>query len=105
MQSVWARLGTAFRVGEQQCSSGGEQADSETKHRHRKSLNSACLTAKARAQQALQDNQASERECIEMYQNVWEEGSGWRFTQREGEGFCHKGKGTGLLLRRTVSGW
>lgn len=68
MQSVWARPGTALRVGEQQCPSGGEQADSQTKSKHRKRLNSAGVTAKARAKQAVQDNQVSAMECIEMYQ-------------------------------------
>lgn len=40
----------------------------------------------------------------ERYQNVSEEGSGWRFAWWEGEGVCHKGEGTGLLWRKTVSG-
>lgn len=102
MQALWARRGTALRVGEQKCPSGGEQADSETKHKHRKRLNSACRTAKARVKQALQDNQVSRMK----HRNVSEERRGrGRFTWWEGEGFCNKGEGMGLLLRRTVSEW
>lgn len=77
MQSVWARPVTALRVGEQQCPSGGEQADSQTKSEHRKRLNSAGVTAKARAKQAVQDNQVSAMECIEMYQRRDQRGDSW----------------------------
>lgn len=92
MQSVWARPGTALRVGEQQCPSGGEQADSQTKSKHRKRLNSAGVTAKARAKQAVQDNQVSAMECIEMYQRRESER---RFMGRKGKGFAIKARGQG----------
>lgn len=90
MQSVWARPGTALPVGEQQCPSGREQADSQTKSEHRKRLNSAGGTAKARAKQAVQDNQVHG-----MYRNVSEEGSERRFMGRKGKGFATKARGQG----------
>lgn len=77
-------------MGEQQCPSGGEQADSQTKSQHRKRLNSAGVTAKARAKPAVQDNQVSGMECIEMYQRGDQRGDSWAgrgrvLPQRQGD--------------------
>lgn len=55
--------GTALRVGEQQFSNGGDQADSD-QAQHRKRLNSAWVTTEARSKQALQHNEISLMKCI-----------------------------------------